>query len=85
MWEAGQVGTWNQDFIQGYQGLTAAFEMLLETLASAEDVTDQVNDAFHPRCRSSYVWPGSSAHMSLKCGVIPRRTGLTCDGLRSVG
>ncbi len=85
MWEAGQVGTWNQDFIQSYQGLIAAFEMLLETLASAADVTDQGSDVFHSRCRSSFVWPGSSAQRSLKCGVIPRRTGLTCDGLRSVG
>lgn len=29
---AGQISPWNQDFIQSYQGLTAALE-------SAEDVT----------------------------------------------
>ena len=85
MCEAGQFGPWNQDFVQSYQGLTAAFEMLLETLAGAEDVTDQGNDAFQPRCRSLFAWPGSSAHRRLRCGVIPRRAGLTCDGLRSVG
>lgn len=37
---AGQLGPWNQDFIQSYQGLTAAFETLLATLAPAEDVTE---------------------------------------------
>lgn len=36
---SGQVGAWNQDFIQSYQGLTAAFETLLATLAGANDVT----------------------------------------------
>ena len=36
---AGQAGPWNQDFIQSYQGLAAAFDMLLATLRGAEDVT----------------------------------------------
>lgn len=81
----GRFRPWNQDFIQSYQGLTAACEMLLGTLASAADVTDQVNDVFHPRCRSSLAWPGSSAHRSLECGVIPRRADVGCDDLRVVG
>jgi iron complex transport system substrate-binding protein len=37
--EAGQVYPWNQDFIQSFQGLTAAFDSLLEPLRDARDVT----------------------------------------------
>jgi iron complex transport system substrate-binding protein len=37
--KAGQVGPWNQDFIQSYQGLTAAFETLLGPLREAKKVT----------------------------------------------
>lgn len=34
-----QVGPWNQDFIQSYQGLTAAFDTLLGSLRNARKVT----------------------------------------------
>lgn len=37
--KAGQVYTWNQDFIQSYQGLTAALSHLTEALQGAEKVT----------------------------------------------
>lgn len=37
--KAGQVGPWNQDFIQSYQGLTAALETIIAALGPAEDVT----------------------------------------------
>ena len=37
--KAGQTGPWNQDFIQSYQGLTAALESMLATLDGASDVT----------------------------------------------
>ena len=37
--KAGQMGPWNQDFIQSYQGLTAALETMMATLAEATDVT----------------------------------------------
>jgi iron complex transport system substrate-binding protein len=36
---AGQIGLWNQDFIQSYQGLGAALESMIETLENAEKVT----------------------------------------------
>ena len=36
---AGQISPWNQDFIQSYQGLTAAQETIVAALESAEDVT----------------------------------------------
>lgn len=36
---AGQIGPWNQDFIMSYQGLTAAFTDLSETLSKANKVT----------------------------------------------
>jgi iron complex transport system substrate-binding protein len=38
--EAGQVYPWNQDFIQSYQGLTAAFDTLIEPLKGAQKVTE---------------------------------------------
>ena len=38
--KAGQVFAWDQDFIQSYQGLTAALEHLTEALSSAEKVTE---------------------------------------------
>lgn len=38
--EAGQIAPWNQDFIQSYQGLTAAFDALLGPLREARDVTE---------------------------------------------
>lgn len=38
--KAGQVGPWNQDFIQSYQGLAAAFDTLLGPLQNAQDVTE---------------------------------------------
>lgn len=37
--KAGQVTPWNQDFIQSYQGLTAALTHLAEALEKAEKVT----------------------------------------------
>ena len=37
--ESGQMGPWNQDFIQSYQGLTAALETMMATLQDAADVT----------------------------------------------
>ena len=37
--KAGQMGPWNQDFIQSYQGLTAALETMMATLTDANDVT----------------------------------------------
>jgi hypothetical protein len=37
--ESGQMGPWNQDFIQSHQGLTAALETLKATLQDAADVT----------------------------------------------
>lgn len=38
--QAGQVYAWDQDFIQSYQGLTAALDHLTEALSKAEKVTD---------------------------------------------
>lgn len=38
--KSGQIAPWNQDFIQSYQGLTAALQTLLQALESAEKVTD---------------------------------------------
>ena len=38
--KAGQVIAWDQDFIQSYQGLTAALEHLTEALSNAEKVTE---------------------------------------------
>lgn len=38
--KAGQVITWNQDFIQSYQGLTSALGTMIEALETAEKVTD---------------------------------------------
>lgn len=37
---AGQVGDWNTDVIQSYQGLTEALESMLEALRNSRDVTD---------------------------------------------
>lgn len=37
--KSGQMGLWNQDFIQSYQGLTAALETVIATLQNARDVT----------------------------------------------
>lgn len=37
--QAGQATTWNQDFIQSYQGMTEAMTHLTETLQGAEKVT----------------------------------------------
>jgi hypothetical protein len=37
--ESGQMGPWNQDFIQSYQGLTAALKTMMATLQNAADVT----------------------------------------------
>ena len=37
--KAGQIGPWNQDFIQSYQGLGAALEAMIATLEHAEKVT----------------------------------------------
>jgi iron complex transport system substrate-binding protein len=36
---AGQIGSWNQDFILSYQGLTAALDSTAATLLAAEKVT----------------------------------------------
>ncbi|MDQ2654997.1 MAG: ABC transporter substrate-binding protein [Chloroflexota bacterium] len=36
---AGQVASWNQDFIQSYQGLGAALETMIAALESAQKVT----------------------------------------------
>ncbi|CAN5326933.1 ABC transporter substrate-binding protein [soil metagenome] len=36
---AGQIGSWNQDFILSYQGLKAALDSVAGTLATAEKVT----------------------------------------------
>ena len=36
---AGQIGIWNQDFIQSYQGLGAALETMITALENAEKVT----------------------------------------------
>lgn len=38
--KAGQVAPWNQDFIQSYQGLTAALDVMIATLENAKDVTE---------------------------------------------
>lgn len=38
--KAGQVIAWDQDFIQSYQGLTAALDHLTEALSNAEKVTE---------------------------------------------
>ncbi len=38
--KAGQVFAWDQDFIQSYQGLTAALAHLTESLQNAEKVTE---------------------------------------------
>lgn len=37
---AGQIGSWNQDFILSYQGLKAALDGMTSTLATAEKVTE---------------------------------------------
>lgn len=37
--KAGQMGSWNQDFIQSWQGLTAALRALAAVLDNAKDVT----------------------------------------------
>lgn len=37
--KAGQVAPWNQDFIQSYQGLAAALEIMITTLTDAKKVT----------------------------------------------
>ena len=37
--KSGQLSPWNQDFIQSYQGLTAALETVIAALEPAEDVT----------------------------------------------
>lgn len=36
---AGQIGSWNQDFILSYQGLKASLDSVASTLAAAEKVT----------------------------------------------
>lgn len=37
--KAGQIASWNQDFIQSYQGLTAALDAIVAALEGAQDVT----------------------------------------------
>jgi iron complex transport system substrate-binding protein len=37
--KSGQVSPWNQDFIQSYQGLTAAFDTLIGPLREAKNLT----------------------------------------------
>ena len=36
---AGQMGPWNQDFVQSYHGLHAALQSMMEILENAEGVT----------------------------------------------
>jgi iron complex transport system substrate-binding protein len=36
---AGQIGSWNQDFIMSYQGLTAALTNMIDVLSTAEKVS----------------------------------------------
>ena len=35
----GQMGLWDQDFVQSYQGLTKALQTMMATLEDAEDIT----------------------------------------------
>ncbi|TXG81761.1 MAG: hypothetical protein E6R14_07375 [Thermomicrobiales bacterium] len=42
---AGQVGLWNRDFPVSYGGATAFLETILETLRTAEKVTDPATPA----------------------------------------
>lgn len=37
---AGQVGSWNQDFIMSWQGMTAAYQTIVDMVNAAEKVTD---------------------------------------------
>lgn len=37
--QAGQIAPWNQDFIQSYQGLTAAMQVVIDALSTAKVVT----------------------------------------------
>ncbi|HEU0163619.1 MAG TPA: hypothetical protein VFQ54_01170, partial [Thermomicrobiales bacterium] len=37
--KAGQIGSWNQDFIMSYQGMAAALEATIAPIRTAEKVT----------------------------------------------